>query len=364
MQEYVEHFLEHMIGHRGLTKNTVAAYRTDLEQFGAFLIERGITSWRDASHDDISAFLLFLHERQYAISTVARRTAAVKTFYSYLVSIHIATNNPAAAIKPPKVNRCPPAAISSDQVDELLEIPLRSSTPEGLRDKAMLELLYATGVRVSELVAFDTSDISLEQRVLRCAGKGGRQRVLPISPNAFNSLEEYLDLGRPHMVRDHQATDALFLNHRGKRLTRQGFWLILKNYARQLGVPELTPHMLRHSFASHMLNNGAELRKVQELLGHASLATTQIYTHVSYNDHDHEHDHEHAQSHNGNGHHDHDLSLREMMELGDVGEEISGVIPPSTNGHHPPEQDEAKHIAASEPEAEPSPKTHAQTPRK
>jgi integrase/recombinase XerD len=172
-------------------------------------------------------------------------------------------------------------------VDELLELPLRSSTPEGLRDKAMLELLYATGLRVSELVALNTPDLDLPNHMLRCPGKShrdskqSRERCLALSQAALTALEEYLDIARLQLLGPNDASEALFLNHRGKRLTRQGFWLILKGYAEELGLDNMTPHTLRHSFAAHMLNNGTPLRDVQEMLGHASLSTTQIYTHLA-----------------------------------------------------------------------------------
>lgn len=279
MHESVEQFLAYMTSERGLASNTTAAYRTDLEQLGDFLRERGIESWVTATSDDMLAFMLYLRERRYANSTVARRTAAVKSFYGYLSSLGQIVSDPTEHIDSPRVDRFPPRAISPHQVDELLELPLRSSSPEGLRDKAMLELLYATGVRVSELVSLNVPDISLEEGTVHCRGKGERQRLLPINGTAITSLEEYLDMSRSQLARSSaQKTDALFLNHRGKRLTRQGFWLILKGYAEELGQDDLTPHMLRHSFAAHKLSNGADLREVQELLGHASLSTTQIYT--------------------------------------------------------------------------------------
>jgi integrase/recombinase XerD len=282
MQEHVEKFLEHLNGKRGLTGNTIAAYRTDLEQLISFLHERGITDWNSVNHDDILAFMLFLRERRYANSTVARRTAAVKSFCSHLEKEGLIPKNPTSDINSPKVDRCPPHAISPHQIDELLELPLRVSSPEGLRDKAMLELLYATGMRVSELVALNIQDIDTENATVRCLGKANRERHLPLSNTAATALEEYIDIGRPQLLRNNTDTaDELFLNHRGRRLTRQGFWLILKSYAEELGLSNLTPHTLRHSFAAHMLNNGAELREVQELLGHASLSTTQIYTTLS-----------------------------------------------------------------------------------
>lgn len=282
MQEHVEQFLIHLMGERKLTDNTTAAYRTDLEQFVTFLYNRGVANWTLVTHDDILAFMLFLRERRYANSTIARRVAAVKSFFAYLYSTGGIPFDPTEQIDSPKVDRTLPHAISPHQVDELLELPLRTSTPEGLRDKAMLELLYATGMRVSELVALNLLDIDLETKEVRCIGKRGQERTLPLTETAITSVEEYLDNARSQLARcSTTPTESLFLNHRGKRLTRQGFWLILKGYANELQLEELTPHTLRHSFAAHMLNNGADLRQVKELLGHASLATTQIYTYLS-----------------------------------------------------------------------------------
>jgi integrase/recombinase XerD len=277
MDEQIDQFLRHLAERRGLATNTTAAYRTDLEQFVIFLQERGIADVRAVTHDDILAFLLFLRERRYANSTVARRTAAVKSFYAFLTSDRQIASDPTEQIDSPKVDRYLPKALSPAQVDDLLELPMREPTPERLRDKAMLELLYATGMRVSELVALNVRDVSDAQ--VRCVGKAGRERMLPLSGSAQTSLEEYLDIGYGQLSRNvDQKSEALFLNHRGKRLTRQGFWLILKNYAEELGLSDLTPHTLRHSFAAHMIANGADLRAVQTLLGHASLSTTQIYT--------------------------------------------------------------------------------------
>jgi integrase/recombinase XerD len=282
MDEQVELFLQHLTVKRNLAINTTAAYRTDLEQFGEFLRQREVVGWLVVTHDDILAFLLFLRERRYASSTVARRAAAVKSFYAFLLAEGKMPHDPTEQIDSPKVDRYLPKALSPGQVDELLELPLRQPTPERLRDKAMLELLYATGMRVSELVALNVGDLDMEDEKVFCAGKGGRERTLPVSGSALTALEEYLDIARSQLARGaSQKSDALFLNHRGKRLTRQGFWLILKNYAEELGLSELTPHMLRHSFAAHMVSGGADLRSVQALLGHASISTTQIYTQLT-----------------------------------------------------------------------------------
>jgi integrase/recombinase XerD len=285
MDDQVELFLQHLAEQRGLSANTTAAYRTDLEQFRTFVGERQIASWQSVSYDDILAFLLFLRERRYANSTVARRTAAVKSFYSFLTTSGLVPSDPTEQIDSPKVDRYLPKSLTPTQVDDLLELPLREPTPERLRDKAMLELLYATGMRVSELVALNLRDLNMESESVRCVGKGGRERILPISGSATTALEEYLDIARAQLARGAaQKTEALFLNHRGKRLTRQGFWLILKGYAEALGLGDLTPHTLRHSFAAHMLSGGADIRSVQALLGHASLSTTQIYTQLNNGD--------------------------------------------------------------------------------
>ena len=281
MHEHVDSFLAYMSGERQKSDNTTAAYRTDLDQLCAFLNERQVADVQSVTHDDMLAFMLFLHERSYAASTVARRTAAVKSFFGYLATQHVITHDPTSQIDSPKVDRSIPKAISQHQMDELLELPLQSRSPEGLRDKAMLELLYATGMRVSELVDLNTADIVLDANTVRCIGKAGRERILPLTPTAATAIEEYLDLARSQIARSaDKDCGGLFLNHRGKRLTRQGFWLILKGYADQVGLHDLTPHTLRHSFAAHMLDGGAELREVQERLGHVSLSTTQIYAHM------------------------------------------------------------------------------------
>jgi integrase/recombinase XerD len=280
MRDQLDQFLAHLASERKLSANTTSAYRTDLEQFISFVADRGHDSWHSLQRDDVIAFLIFLKERRYATSTLARRTAAVKSFCDFLVRSQVIIADPTADLDSPRVDRTPPLAITVVQVDELLELPLRSSGPESLRDKAMLELLYSTGMRVSELVALDLDDVNLEAECVRCSGRN-KERQLPISASTVTALEEYLDIARPQLARGSRHVDsALFLNHRGKRLTRQGFWLILKRYAKELDIHDLTPHTLRHSFATHMLANGADLRSVQQLLGHASISTTQIYQQV------------------------------------------------------------------------------------
>lgn len=282
MNQYVAQFLAYIADERKMSANTTIAYRTDLDQLCAFLHERGIEHWSDVDSETMMAFVINLKEKRYANSTMARRLAAIKSFFSFLKERNVIHHDPTDQLDAPRVDRFPPRAISQHQVDELLEVPLQNGTPEGIRDKAMLEVLYATGMRVSELVALNVDDVAFEHRTVRCRGRQGRERTIPLSDPALTALEEYLDIARPQLAR--QAPDdpeALFLNHRGKRLTRQGFWLILKTYAEQVGMHDLTPHMLRHSFAAHQLRNGVDLRELQERLGHASIATTQMYTHLA-----------------------------------------------------------------------------------
>ena len=273
----IERFLRELAEKKDFSHNTIAAYRNDLGQFAAQLTgEQGIADWSAVGQDHLVNYLLHLRERQYASSTVARKTAAIKSFFHYLLETGRIDSDPSALLSSPKVDKYVPRAITPDEVERLLAQPQRSKSPEALRDKAMLETLYSTGVRVSERVAFDVSCVELGNGRVRCTGKGGRERLIPLKPTASRALQEYLERGRAQMAREGED-GALFLNHRGQRLTRQGFWLILKGYAREAGIYDITPHTLRHSFAAHELHKGAELRSVQQMLGHVSISTTQVY---------------------------------------------------------------------------------------
>jgi len=217
---------------------------------------------------------------QYASTTVARKVAAIKSFFHFLVAEGFIRDDPTATLDSPRVKKYLPRAISQEDVEKLLEAPGKD-TPRALRDRAILELLYATGMRVSELVALNAGDVDLASASVRCFGKGGKERVIPIYERAVQAIDAYLHKGRIHLLRDPEQK-ALFLNQRGLRLTRQGLWLIVKGYVKVAGIQvQVTPHTLRHSFATHMLRGGADLRNVQELLGHANIATTQVYTQVS-----------------------------------------------------------------------------------
>jgi integrase/recombinase XerD len=225
--------------------------------------------------------VLFLKERRYASSTVARKVAAIKSFFHYLHDEGIVKEDPTRSLESPQVKKSLPKAISVEDIEMLLAEPAKQDTPKALRDTALLEVLYATGMRVTELVSLDVSDVDLDAGTVLCSGKGDRERIVPIYDRAAQVLANYLENGRPRLLSNPEQ-QALFLNHRGERLTRQGLWLIIKHYVDEVGIEEeVTPHTLRHSFATHMLHGGAKLRDVQKLLGHANISTTQVYTQVT-----------------------------------------------------------------------------------
>jgi integrase/recombinase XerD len=277
MRELIDQFLGYTAQKRSST-NTVAAYRNDLSQFLDFLSGR-VSGWSEVDQLLIAEYIAVLEsERGYASSTVARKTAAIKSFFHYLAAHDILPDDPTVTLDSPRVQPQVPRAISPEQVDRLLTQPDHAVKTRGLRDRALLELLYATGLRVTELVALDVDDVSVPRAVVRVARrKNGRERLVPIHDRAVAPLHEYLEHGRDQLVRDPQEP-ALFLNHRGHRLTRQGLWLIVKQYSREVGIQEdVTPHTLRHTIALHMLDQNADPEYVQRLLGYASLTTTPIF---------------------------------------------------------------------------------------
>lgn len=279
MNRLVDGFLSQLQASKDSSQNTVSAYRNDLSQLATHLRDsQGVTSWRDVTQDHIVNYLLHLKERGYQGSTIARKTAAAKSFFHYLVAAGERQNDPTALLTAPRVEKSAPRAMTPEEVRLLLAQPRAHgrSTPEALRDHAMLETLYSTGVRVSELVALDLDGLEFKSGRIRCMGKGGRERVLPLKSSAVAAIDAYLRDARDEL-NGAGDSQALFLNHRGKRLTRQGFWLIMKSYARAAGIADITPHTLRHSFATHELRQGAELRSIQHLLGHVSISTTQVY---------------------------------------------------------------------------------------
>lgn len=266
-----------------VNQNTVVAYRNDLGQACAYFSRQHVTNWQEITREQSAAYLLEMRENQaYRPTTIARKLAALKAFFRYLRASGLIASDPLENLETPRIPKEPPHTLSQEQVASLFQ-QIDLAQPTGKRDFAMLHLLYATGMRVGELVALNVADLHLSLAAVVCPGQRGRtkrERTLPISEVALEASRIYLDEVRPHMVERHPEEQALFLNHHGERLTRQGFWLIIKGYARQAGITDITPHRLRHSFAVLMLREGMELRSVQELLGHAHISTTQVYSQV------------------------------------------------------------------------------------
>ena len=297
MNEFVESFLHYMTVERGASPNTLAAYRNDLTQLNEFIqFANGRVAWDEVSENTISEYVLYLHGLGYSETTRARKIASAKSLFGFLVGEGTLEGNPTSNVSAPRIGRSLPKALAIEEVDRLLAAPSQVHTPEAIRDQAMLELLYASGMRVSELLSLDLEDVSVETGAVRCLGKGGKERVVPIHNEAIESVRFYIEEVRSGL-QGSKHTPALFLNRRGNRLTRQGFWLILKGYCKKVGLDDkITPHTLRHSFATHLLHGGAPLRHVQELLGHASINTTQVYTHLTSEHIRSEYDHAHPRA--------------------------------------------------------------------
>lgn len=287
MEGEIRSFLNFLSVEKGFSANTIVAYRNDLGQFSSFSesqakelgVEPGLSA---LNRDLIINYILDLKEREYAPASVARKVAAVRSFLDFLVAEKMLEKDPAESLGLPSVGKHLPRTISVEEVEELLKKPGERNTPEGKRDKAMLELLYATGMRVTELVSLDVDNVNLQAGFVRCLGKGSKERIVPFHSHAAEALREYLEKARPHFLHRREE-QAIFLNRRGTRLTRQGFWIILKGYAKEAGIgDDISPHTLRHSVATHLLRGGKmNLRELQEFLGHANISTTQIYTHLT-----------------------------------------------------------------------------------
>jgi integrase/recombinase XerD len=282
MEEQVQEFLDYIVEGKGYSNNTLAAYQNDLSQFLDYLRSR-VSGWDEVGRDVIMNYIMFMKgDQEYASSTVARKVAAIKSFFHYLVDKDILEDDPTATLDSPKVRKRLPKAIAVEDLERLLAEPAGEDTPKAYRDRALLELLYATGLRVTELVSLDVDDVNLASASLRVVrSRDKTERIVPIHQRAIEPLRDYLEKGRIQLLRDPEET-ALFLNHRGRRLTRQGLWLIVKHYVREVGITEdVTPHTLRHTFAAHLVERKANLEYVQEVLGHANISTTQVYTQVS-----------------------------------------------------------------------------------
>jgi integrase/recombinase XerD len=287
MHDTVEQFLDSIARERKFTANTVSAYRNDLGQFIGYLQAppeadhlTPVHAWTELTSEQVSLFLLSLRgpTHGYAASTIARKTAAIKSFFHYLTKAGITRADLGEDMVTPRVEKFVPRAISLDEIERLLAEPGRHENghrPEAVRDTAMLETLYSTGMRVTELVSLELNNLDLETGSVRCIGRRDRDRQVPLRPSAVIAVRQYVESARPSLADESET--ALFVNHRGGRLTRQGFWLILKAYAERAEITDVSPQTLRHSFATQALKSGQELRDVQQLLGHASISTTQVY---------------------------------------------------------------------------------------
>lgn len=280
MEEEIRQFIVYLGVEKGLSQNTQAAYRRDLNKFMDYLKGKGISSLEEVTRSQIVAYLAFLLDYGAAPASVARNLSSIKTFYRFLINEGLIKDNPTENLESPRLKRKLPGVLTVDEVDRLLTMP-DPVKPLGIRDRAMFELMYASGMRVSELLALKVDDVNLSAGFAHCMGKGKKERIVPINQTAIEWVTRYLTRTRPMLLND-LGERTLFLNAHGQPMTRQGFWKLLSGYARKANIEkEVTPHTLRHSFATHLLENGADLRAVQEMLGHADIGTTQIYTHLT-----------------------------------------------------------------------------------
>jgi len=278
MRQSIEEFLAYLRHERNASSHTISSYGRDLGQLEAYFIEKK-ADWRSAGNVVLRGFLACLYEKKRKKSTIGRKLAAMRSFYAYCLKRKWIEKNPAKVLARPRQDKNVPSFLSEDEMAEFLDLP-SSDKPLDLRDRAALELLYASGIRVGELVAVDLEDISFGERLVRVKGKGKKERLVPFGKKAEAGLQAYLQ-ARPDILKDRLSQNALFLNYRGERLTSRSVERIVGKYIRRTAVKrKISPHSLRHSFASHLLSRGADLRVIQELLGHASLATTQKYTHL------------------------------------------------------------------------------------
>ena len=297
MDRTISSFLQHLIVEKGFSRNTSDAYRNDLGQFWEFLHDNGNGNghsngagdgngnyaWAMVDINVLNKYIENLRVRKgYRDTTTARKVASIKSFFGFLSENSIITEDPTESLGSPRVGRTLPKFLPKEDVTLLLDTAYKSGSNEGQRDAVIMELLYATGLRVGELVSLDLQDVDLSESYIRCMGKGSKERIVHLYPKALEELRRYLKSARIALLGHRRTEPSLFVNHRGDRLTRQWVWTILKPYGRKAGIEQnITPHTLRHSFATHLLQNGASLRHVQELLGHSSISTTQVYTHLT-----------------------------------------------------------------------------------
>jgi integrase/recombinase XerD len=279
-EDLVLDFLAYLEFERGLARNTLEAYRSDLFQFGRFLSERQLSA-EEAESGDVADFLAELGESGSSPATIHRKAACLRSFFRHLRREEVRDSDPTASLSAPRRGRKLPQVLTRGEVDRLLQQP-KGTDPQALRDRSLLELMYACGLRASEAISLEVGDVDLEDQVLRARGKGSKERIVPIGQRASAAVRTYLERGRPKLLRSNGARAQLFVNFRGGPLTRQGLYKIVRRHATTAGLADrMSPHTLRHTFATHLLAGGCDLRSVQEMLGHADVATTQLYTHLS-----------------------------------------------------------------------------------
>ena len=280
MNQDIDNYKNYLVFERRMAKNTTSSYIRDLEGYKEYLEkERKKTSIDKVDKHDIESYLEYLNKNDYTTTSIARKLTAVKNFHKYLFATNRLNKDEALTIERPKLRKALPSVLTIEEVDLLLDI--KTKTPFDYRNKAMLELLYGTGLRISEMLDLKLGDVDFENCIIRCFGKGSKERIVPIGEYIIDSLMNYLEYGRNRLLKN-KVSDYLFLNNRGGRISRFSFFKILKALLREKGIKkDISPHSLRHSFATHMLENGADLRSIQELLGHSDIATTRIYTHIT-----------------------------------------------------------------------------------
>ena len=283
MRKLAERFLEYLKSDKNVSNNTISAYGRDIDEFSKYLREKSDSELDGASKTDIVAYLLKLKNDGKSAATVNRKTSSLRAFYNFLLDISLININPATNIKCPKITRREPEYLTIEEVDKLLTLP--GDSVKGIRDKAILEILYATGIRVSEVIEANLGDVNLRMGFITCTGEFGKARIIPMGRPAKAAMEEYIYESRPKLLKsDENENPALFLNYVGERITRQGLWKLLKEYAINAGMGNrITPQTLRNSFAVHMIQNGADLKSLQELMGHEDITATQIYLSVTKN---------------------------------------------------------------------------------
>lgn len=275
MEGHIEEFASYLVETRGSSENTTASYKRDLCSFVRFLEESGIDDIKMVNRTNVMAYIYDLQRQDKAPATISRNAASIRAYFVYLNKMKIVEGNPAEGLETPKVEKKMPSVLTLDEVEKLLDQPDISEI-KGIRDKAMLEVLYATGMRVTELISLNVSDINIEMEYLSCRS-ADRIRIIPLGSKALEAVDLYMQKARMSMLRDEEEK-ALFVNCFGHPMTRQGFWKIIKGYAKKAGIKtEITPHMLRHSFAVHLIENGADIQSVQEMMGHSDISTTQMY---------------------------------------------------------------------------------------